>query len=214
MNNTHRKYFNKNNIEVPSVTTVLKLLAKPELVQWANYMGFKRINTTELLEEKANYGTRVHDLFERYNMGIIEKSTQIDLNFNDVIYKELLEKCKYFKNLLCSLGYEIIQMELPLEGDRFGGTLDLLIMNKQTGKLFILDLKTSKRLYNSMLIQLGGYTTLLKECYNLDVAGVGIILIQENINSKKFINMISFEDNIKNQEIFNKLLDIYYLNIQ
>ena len=41
----HRKYFNKDGKEVPSCTTIIKMLNKPELVKWANYMGFKKIDT-------------------------------------------------------------------------------------------------------------------------------------------------------------------------
>ena len=45
----HVKYYNGNGVEVPSCTNVVKLLNKPELIGWANYMGFKRINTSKFL---------------------------------------------------------------------------------------------------------------------------------------------------------------------
>ena len=65
----HRKYFNKDGKEVPSCTTIIKMLNKPELVKWANYMGFKKINTTSYLEERAAIGTNCHSLFELYFTG-------------------------------------------------------------------------------------------------------------------------------------------------
>ena len=39
--NTHEEYINRDGVEVPSVTTILKLLNKPTLQKWANYLGFK-----------------------------------------------------------------------------------------------------------------------------------------------------------------------------
>ena len=47
----HAQYINEKCIEVPSVTTILKLLNKPSLCKWANYLGFKRENVDKVLEE-------------------------------------------------------------------------------------------------------------------------------------------------------------------
>ena len=38
----HTVYKNKYKKEVPSVTTILKILNKPALQKWANSLGFKR----------------------------------------------------------------------------------------------------------------------------------------------------------------------------
>ena len=61
----HRNYYN-NDKRIPSCTEIVKLLDKPELVKWANYMGFKRIDSKVYLEERAAFGTHCHELFELY----------------------------------------------------------------------------------------------------------------------------------------------------
>ena len=38
----HNVYCNKDDKEVPSVTTILKIINKPSLMYWANGMGFRR----------------------------------------------------------------------------------------------------------------------------------------------------------------------------
>ena len=38
----HSTYINNNDIEVPSVTTILKVLNKPHIVNWANSLGWKK----------------------------------------------------------------------------------------------------------------------------------------------------------------------------
>ena len=59
--NTHVKYYNSKGEEVPSVTTVLKIFGK-NLTGWANWLGFKRINVKEFVDNKAKFGTYVHSV--------------------------------------------------------------------------------------------------------------------------------------------------------
>lgn len=200
----HTKYYNTKGVQLPSVTSIVKLLDKPQLVGWANYLGFKRIKVEELLHEKSTYGTMVHDLFEQYMMTITGD------NEDDPHYTLLRKKFKYINDTLINNGFKVVNMELQLHGDRVGGTLDLLLQH-ENGKFMILDLKTSKNVYDSMFIQLAGYSLLMKEVYNIDIDYVGIILISKEINDKKFFSIKTRDNNIKNEEIFNKLLDIYYL---
>lgn len=207
----HRKYYNESNIEVPSVTTVCKLLDKPQLVGWANYLGFKRIDVNKLLNEKAEYGTDVHTLCELYFTGIIDPETPTSQLFSLQEYKYLIYKFKCLDYMLEKAGFKMIKMELPMEGSRVGGTLDMLLYRESTNEYMILDLKTSKSVYDSMFIQLGGYCGLIKEIYDIDISHVGIILISKEPKDKQFINIVKAEDNKPKQEIFNKLTDIYYL---
>ena len=57
----HTQYYNSKHEEVPSVTTVLKILYKEGLLEWSNYIGKKGIDYTKFMEEKANLGTAVHE---------------------------------------------------------------------------------------------------------------------------------------------------------
>lgn len=210
-NMAHRKYYNSSGIEVPSVTEIVKMLHKPELDSWANWMGLvRRINVNDYLTQKAEYGSYCHDLFENFFMGFLTKKF-CDHNF--VTEKEfllILQKFEYIKTRFKQLGIEIINMELGLDGERFGGTLDMLAYSKMLNKLFVFDLKTSKAMYQSHLIQTGGYSLLLEEKYGLSVTDVGIILLSRPIGND-MIHIIPRERNRKNEEIFNHLVDIYHI---
>ena len=98
-----------------------------------------------------------------------------------------------------------------MHGERYGGTADIIFYNKEKDKYLLLDFKTSKNTYRSMFIQLAAYCQLLKETKGIEIDKVGIILIMKDTNETGFSNIVSSNDNIDNLQIFNKLLDIYYL---
>lgn len=209
--NEHTKYYNKEGIEVPSCTSIVKLLNKPELIGWANYMGFRRINTTKFLQQKAEYGTYCHNLAEQYLNGIVLTKEDVPDYMNQESRLEMISKLKNFGDKLNKLEMSILGMELQLHGNRYGGTLDLLVQAPSKNRIILLDFKTSKSVYDSHLIQLGGYSMLLEEIYGLTVTDVGIVLLSKNSDSPDFINLLSREDNKINEEIFEKLLDIYWI---
>ena len=65
----HSTYINKEGVEVPSVTTIIKLLNKPFIAKWANNLGWKRQSYDKVLEVSANKGT----LYMNYYMNIYLK---------------------------------------------------------------------------------------------------------------------------------------------
>lgn len=207
----HRNYYNNEGVEVPSVTTIVKLLQRPGLDSWANWMGLiRRIDVNEYVEEKALFGTYCHDLFEQFFMGFLSAES---LDHNRITEKEfwtIISKFQYIKDQFRQYGMEIVNMELGLDGERYGGTLDLLATSKSLGRTFLLDLKTSKTVYQSHLLQLGGYTSLLRETLGISVSDVGIILLSKPIGAD-MIHIIPRERNIYNEKIFDKLVDVYYL---
>lgn len=206
---THRKYYYKGK-EVPSCTTIVGLLGKKELVGWANYMGFKRINTTELLEEKAAYGTYCHAQFECYfRDGLMSAASNTSKISRDE-YREIMYKFRMIELYFEKLGIEVLAMELPLEGSTYGGTLDMICYNRKTDSLMIFDLKTSKKVYQSHWIQVMGYVQLVEEIYHLPVTEIGIILLSEPLKSPNLINIKDVSDCWRELVIFNRLRDIYY----
>lgn len=202
--NTHRLYYNSKGEIVPSVTTISGLYPK-DLTKWANYLGFKHQDVTEFVRERAEYGTYVHGFFEKY-------FNDVEINTNDDEWLiSLLEKFQYIKETLSNQGFHVYKTEFAIEGERFGGTLDILFYNEKTNKYLLMDLKTSKSVYDGMKAQLAGYCMLLEEKHNIHVDGVGIILIDKDIDDPRFTNVWKRSDNARYEEIFIKLLDIYYL---
>ena len=207
--NEHRKYYN-GNTEIPSCTTIVSLLGKPELVKWANYMGFKHVNTTSLLEEKAKYGTYCHKQFECYfTDGLMCANSNTEV-LTKAEYREIVYKFKIVDLYFKKLGIEVLANELAIEGETYGGTLDMICYNRTTDSLMIFDLKTSKQLYQSHWIQLMGYVQLVEEKYGLPVSEVGIILLSKPLKSPELINIRRTKECWREKEIFNKLRDVYY----
>lgn len=58
----HTVYKLANGTRVPGVTTVLNVLAKPQLVKWANNLGLQGIDSSKYVDELAQIGTLAHYL--------------------------------------------------------------------------------------------------------------------------------------------------------
>lgn len=206
----HRKYYH-NGIEVPSCTTIIGMLNKPELVGWANHMGFKQIDTRDFVQERARYGTYCHKVFEVYfSSGILSAECNGDEvtreQHRDIVYHARVVELWFEK-----LHIRPIRVELPLEGSTYGGTLDMLCYNEEKDCLMIFDIKTSKAIRQTHWIQLMGYVQLLKEVYDLPVEEVGIILLSKPINSPELITIKTTKECWREASIFNKLKDVYYI---
>lgn len=197
----HRSYYH-NGTRIPSCTEIVGMLNKPELVGWANYMGFRHIDTKEYVTRRANYGTYCHSLVESYYKGDVILINQTN--------EETLRKIKAMDEQLMKLSIRILANELVMEGSEYGGTLDILAYNEVKDCLIILDVKTSKAVRRTHWIQLMGYAQLLEEIYNLPVKEVGIILLSEPADSPKLITFQKTKDCWREQDIFNALKMVWY----
>ena len=197
----HSTYINKEKVEVPSVTTIIKLLNKPFIAKWANSLGWKRQSYDKVLEESANKGTFVHETLHEY---LFKEGKKFDLS-NPEVLNFLYENLNTFKEFEKDYDIKPIWGEKSFSLDKFGGTVDLYceLDNKYT----ILDFKTSKRFYSSHFIQLGAYIQLL-EANNYKVEQVAILRIREGDYDIKIINREDMNDYI---ELFNRLVEVFYL---
>ena len=149
---TGHVYMNRNCREVPGVTTIIQMLNKPELVGWANNLGFMGIRVYSYLDERAAIGTDFHQMVEDYMNGKPVGGEH---------YKEAIEMFKRFQIWARCHYYKVFKTELSLVGKDFGGTIDAL--GEVDGVFTLVDYKTSKKVYNSQFIQLAGYAVLLQE---------------------------------------------------
>lgn len=206
----HREYYNKKGKQVPSVTTIVKLLDKENIANWHNWMGLvRRINTKDYLEQRAAYGNYCHTLFETYFMGIVTTSQRDERFVTEAQFATILDKFHWLRERFSRDGIVVQNMELGMDGDRFGGTLDMLASHEESHRVFLLDLKTSKQVYPSHFLQLAGYALLLEELFSLSVTDLGIIVLSQPTNN--MMHLIRREDNSYNEKIFLKLLDIYHI---
>ena len=196
----HSTYINDKNIEVPSVTTILKLLNKPHIVTWANSLGWKRQNYKKVLEDKANSGTLVHEVCHEY---LFNEGAKFNIPVDKLSYVK--NNLSTFKNFLDTHNLNPIWGEKSFSSNKYGGTVDLYC--ELEGKKTIIDFKTSKKFYSSHFIQLGAYIQLL-ETFDYDVEQVGILIIHENDWDLKLLDRNDMTTYI---DLFNKLSDIFYI---
>ena len=198
----HTVYMNDNNVEVPSVTTIIKLLNKPSITRWANYMGFKHINVKDILEETSRFGTLIHYII---NLIINDKKLDITLHHRDKfkVYLTLDKFLSWYKS------HEVkpILTEEKLVTDKFGGTVDFYGL--VDGKYTVVDFKTSKSIHLTMFIQLALYCILLeKKGYKIDQ--VMILALGSEKYKTKLITRKELEPYVKIGLLLVDLFHYYY----
>lgn len=197
----HPKYYNKLGIEVPSVTTVLKILNKPELINWANYMGFKRKKVKDILEETSYIGNCVHELISKSTKSVFVNIKSYENN------REIMNCYSAFKKWKKEYDIEPINSELSLSCIDYGGTIDCIAEMPKMNASILVDYKTSSGIYPTMFLQLAGYIRLLYENeYKVRFAGI----VQFNKKNGKYKFEYQPIDYLTEYiELFNKLVEVY-----
>lgn len=170
----HTVYKNAAGQRLPGVTTVLGMLAKPALLKWAWTLGRDGIELEAARQGAANIGTVAHALCEAHLRGMELDSSNISpamlgkaetgfLRFLDFWDKEALR---------------VVATELVMVSERMqvGGTLDVLA-ERPTGRLVLADLKSSKAIYDEMLVQAATYAAIYEEVSGRQVDDVYIVRI-------------------------------------
>lgn len=196
----HTLYYNNNGVEVPSATTILKILNKPSLIGWANYLGFKRLNVDDIVNESAVMGTLIHELIN----SILLNEYIIYISRDDIPDYLVTMYMMRFKRWLNVNTVEPILLEKSLSSDKFGGTVDCY--GKINGKYTILDFKTSKSIHMSMFFQLAMYCILLEE-KGYTVEQVGILLVNNKHDDEKYISRDELEPYV---DATKKLIDFFW----
>lgn len=168
----HTRYRTADGTIVPGATTVIGVIDKPHLVKWANNLGLLGYDSNKYRDELAEIGTLAHYMIECHLSGIepdlsAYSPEQIDRASNSVLKFHEWEKQHTLEPILT-------EAQLVSEKYRFGGTVDYygLIDGIPT----ILDLKTSKAIYDSHIWQVAAYHQLLVE-HGYDVQQVRVLQI-------------------------------------
>ena len=198
----HTTYYNDEGKEIPSVTTILKILDKKELVQWANIMGFKGKRVDDILKVSSTLGTYFHNLVSNDMNGIttvrLLKNEPKDFN----ILWNRYTKWKGSKTI------KPIFSERSYHNKYYGGTIDLLC--EMNGRLTLLDFKTSKGIYPSMFLQLGAYMNLILD-NDIELGEfidqAGIVSINKYRVTEKYFTGAEI---MKYAKCFNMLANVFY----
>lgn len=201
--NPHAIYINKDGANVPSATTILKLLDKSALLPWANWMGLKGKRYDKHMEMVSYIGTCVHEIIE---CRLWKK--EYKLEDPKIWFLDVKEYIASFDKWVKDIDINPITTEEHLVSNRFGGTCDCYcVLN---GKKTILDFKTSKSVYMTMFLQLGAYI-YLKEEKGDNVEQVGILTVNKD---KCYVTLADRKDMDDYIQMFLHLVDLFYENYE
>jgi len=157
----HIRYKNEQGQVVPGVTTIISLLNKPALVHWAWDLGMHGEDYRKVTDKAANIGTIAHYLVECYLKGIDPK---LD-DFVPSSIKIAQVAFTNFKQWWEQQALEIIKVEHSLvsEAMQCGGTIDCIAYEHNLDEIWLVDIKTSKAVYDEMLYQLAAYWAMWNE---------------------------------------------------
>ena len=199
----HTRYKLKDGTAIPGTTTITGLLAKPQLIVWANKLGLEGIDSSKYVDSKAEAGTLAHALIlahltqQKADTSEYSEHT-IDLAENSFLkYLEWETKHKV-EPILC-------EAELVSEKHRFGGTIDFY--GKVDDVPILLDFKTGKAIYTEMSLQLAGYMILLDENNHLPVCA---IILRIGRDETEGFEEKTFTDLKVQKKAFLSLLEVYY----
>ena len=149
-------YINADGKDVPSVTHIIQVIRKKGVQVWANWLGFKRVNLKEFVDNKAALGRALHSRINAYVTG-----TKWDPPLDYEMEQWCDKYWDWFLSWYKEASPKILYSEMELIGAEYGGTLDCIC--EMFGKTILLDFKTSSKPSSSQFIQLGGYLNLLEE---------------------------------------------------
>ncbi len=157
-NKAHTQYKLKSGTLIPGVTTVLNILGKQALIEWAYQCGLKGIDYHKVRDTAGDIGTLVH-----YLIMLEFKGEKPDTSEYSPANLEIAQNClKSYHSWLRDNPIKPLMVETPLISEKYayGGTPD--VYGELRGNVLI-DFKTSKGIYDSFFYQLGAYGQLLLE---------------------------------------------------
>ena len=202
----HTVYKTNNGNRVPSVTTIIGILAKPALIDWAWKLGCQGIDYKKVRDTAGDIGTLAHYLIMCDIKG--EQADTSEYSSQDI---DKAETCliKYWEWKKTNPIRPIMTEEaLVSELYHYGGTLDCFAEREDTEEFVLIDFKTGKAIYNEHFIQLAAYENLLAEHgYHFDKTMV-LRIGKDESEGFEVREIGSLENHF---EIFKHCLSIYQL---
>jgi len=202
------------------VTSVLRIINKPFLIQWAvnQAIGYikenapvesevytvspdilkKAMKAHDRIKNRAgSWGTNVHKVIENW----------IKLNIVPEDLDEMQQKAfDNFKEWVDENKVEFLESEKHVWSEKMwvGGICDLVI--KMDGKKYIADIKTSSGIYKEAFFQMGAYALCLEDMdEHKDVEGYLVI----NLKKNGTIDTMMATDMDLNKRAFTSALELY-----
>lgn len=185
-NNNMKVYINADGERVMRITEVIKVLAKDQLILWANMLGFKHVDYRKELERTANIGSMAHGYIEDFTnpktLAIIDYEKYGIYRYGDMVEASNATESFRLWYLANQDIYKVKFRELVVVGKHVGGTIDAGVQGlKDPSKITLMDYKTSSGFYLSMFLQLAGYVQIYEEVYGPDtIDGVAVLRLDKS----------------------------------
>jgi len=155
----HTVYRNEAGDRIPSVTTILGILNKPALLDWAYQCGLRGEDYKAVRDQAADIGTLAHYLIMCYFSGEVPDTSEYSPQDLEKAENSLIKFWDWEK----VHKIEPVMVETPLVSEkyRFGGTIDFFGLIDD--EFHLLDFKTGKSIYAEHFAQLAAYNELLAE---------------------------------------------------
>ncbi len=184
-----------NGKELPSVTTILGCVTPPQLIHWFKTTSLE--DQTKISEKALDIGKALHAHVELYlNTGVMPTTDN-----------ETINKClEAFAEFEATHGkIEPIAVEAVVHTKDYAGTLDC--MAKIGTKTVLLDLKTSKKIYDTYRLQVHAYAYAWNQMHGWMPDELMIIRLDKE---KGNLECVAFPFTRKEFSIFKGVKDYYY----
>ena len=202
----HQRYYTSTGEQVPGVTTVLSVLAKPALIPWANRLGLAGIDSSKFVDEAASIGTLAHAM-------IMEELGGVTAHRSDFSADQIVRASHgvlVFRKWLEGHDLKPMLLEQPLVSDEhhYGGTIDILA--NLDGEPTLIDLKTSSGIYEEHIFQVGAYWKLCDEA-GQKITGARILRIGRTEGDGMEERVLTGTQVLNAWKVFQHCLSIYAL---
>ena len=165
----------------PSVTTVMSLYNKKEIMEWRQRVGAETAN--RIASKAARRGTNLHTVCENYLRNNVDMSKVMPTTLQ--LFKSIQPWIdKYINN--------VYAIEAPLYSDhlRVGGRVDCVA--EFDGQMAIIDYKTSSRQkeeskIQNYFMQCAAYAVMFEERTGIAVPRIAIVMAVENSEPLLFV---------------------------
>jgi hypothetical protein len=154
--------------KVPSVTQILSVVGKPQLMMWYGKLGNEEAK--RISDEAKAYGSLIHSLIEQIVNGQ-------DINLADKV-KPVLDNFQMITKNWKWLEFEKVLLNKEF---MFGGTADAIA--EIDGHRTLVDFKTSSGVYPEMHLQMAAYMKCLPE-----VESAVILHLNKDTNGWELVN--------------------------
>lgn len=200
----HQRYVLKDGTMVPGVTTALKMRANDALLYWAWDCGMGGLDYRKVRDEAANIGSLAHWMCECHVLGQEPDTSSFPKEDIDKASNSFLKFLEWWQGNGMTLVHS--ERQLVSEQFRFGGTLDIDARDRN-GKRILVDLKTSKGIYDEYYAQLAAYDRLHTETGDEPFTRHIIVRIGKKEAGDFEVREISGLD--KHWNVFKACLDLY-----